>query len=95
MTTPIETVEQQRVQAQRIETILSALIDPTQYRSAYLYMDDGISFRVDDAATGQILCEAYSPTSAREIQGMSDERIENRLKEMFAETHHLLYLVAG
>lgn len=91
MMTSIETVDERRVQAQRIETILSGLIAPMQYRSTYLYADDGISFRIDDAASGQILCEAYSPTSAGEIRGMSDEHIKSRLMEMCANTQRLLY----
>jgi hypothetical protein len=73
----------QREQAQRIETVLCGLMGATPYRSTYVYSDDGVSFRVDDAH-GQILCEAYRPTSAEEIANMSDERIEDRLREMFA-----------
>jgi len=87
-----EISSEQRKQAHRIETILSGLMQPKQYRSTYLYTDDGISFRID-GANGEILCEAYSPTSAREIQQMTDQRIESRLKEMFANTHRLLHSI--
>jgi len=78
-----------RRQAQRIEAALSGLMHPAKYISTYVYSDDGVSFRVDDA-NGQILCEAYRATSAGEIASMSDERIKARLKEMIANTHRLL-----
>lgn len=80
---------EQREQAQRIERGLSALMGARPFRSTYVYSDNGVSFRVDDAE-GQILCEAYSPTSAAEIAAMTDEQIEARLKEMFANTQRLL-----
>lgn len=79
---------ERREQAQRIERVLSALMGATPFRSAYVYSDNGVSFRVDDAH-GQILCEAYSPTAAVEIAAMTDEQIEGRLKEMFANTQRL------
>jgi hypothetical protein len=92
MANAIETVEELRGQAQRIERILLGLLNPKPYRSSYLYSDEGISFRIDDA-NGRILCEAYRPTTAGEVQSMSDEWIESRLKEMFANTHRLLYSI--
>jgi hypothetical protein len=88
MTAEIPT--EQEVQSQRIEAILSGLMGPTPYHSTYGYSDHGVSFRVDDADR-QILCESYRPTLAKQIAGMSDERIEARLKELFANTRRLLY----
>lgn len=84
---------EQKEQAQRIETILSGLMNPTQYHSIYVYSDEGISFRIDDA-NGQIMCESNSPTSAREIQQLTHQEIENRLKMSFAKTLQLLYLTS-
>lgn len=84
-----ETLTEREVQKQRIEAILSGLMGATPYRSTYGYSDDGVSFRVDDAH-GQILCEAYRPTSATEIASMSDQQIESHLKDMFANTHRVL-----
>jgi hypothetical protein len=84
-----ETLNVQQEQALRIENILSGLMGTVPYRFAFVFADQGTSFRIDDA-DGQILCEAYGPTSATEIAALSDEQIENRLKEMFANTQRLL-----
>lgn len=80
---------EQKEQAQRIETILSGIMNPTPYRSIYVYADEGISFQIDDTQ-GRILCESNSPTSAREIQQLTDQEIQSALKERIAKTRQLL-----
>ena len=84
-----DTTDKRTVQAQRIERILTAILHPKQFVVAFVYPSEGISFRVDDA-NGGILIESYSPTSIGEIESMSDEQIESRLKEMIANTKRLL-----
>lgn len=84
-----DTTDVRTVQARRIKRILTAILHPKQFFVTFVYPDEGISFRVDDTSGG-ILIESYPPTSVREIESMSDEQLESRLKEMLANTQRLL-----
>ena len=83
-------MDEQRVQAKRIDRILVGILRPKAFRVTFGYSDEGISFRIDDTG-GNILGEAYRGTSVSEIKNMSDEAIEKRLKEILANTQRLLY----
>jgi hypothetical protein len=84
-----DTADERTVQSRRIERILTAIFHPKQFLVTFVYTDEGISFRVDDTS-GNILGESYPPTSVREIESMSDGQIENRLKELLANTERFL-----
>lgn len=83
-------MDKRRGQADRIERILGGILRPEMFRITFGYSDEGISFRIDDGG-GNILGEAYSATPITEIENMSDKTIENRLKQILANTHRLLY----
>ena len=86
----IETQDERHAQAKRIERILIGMLGgPEKFRVAFVYSDEEISFRIDDA-NGHIMCESYRGTSANEIKAMTDDAIAKRLDEMFANTHRLL-----
>ena len=79
-----------RVQAKRIERIVARLLNPEPHRITFVYSEEGISFMID-GANGRILAESYRETSVSEIENMDDDKIANRLKELFASTRRLLH----
>lgn len=81
---------EQSVQAKRIERILIGIFQPKEFRVTFMYFNDEISFRIDDAS-GRIIGESYRGTPVSEIKSMSDGEIENRLRELLANTHRLLH----
>jgi len=71
------------IQTKRIERIVASMLAPKFHRITYVFSEDEISFRID-GSNGDVLAEAYRGTPIREIEKMTEEQIEHKLKELFA-----------
>ena len=78
-----EIQEMRSVQTKRIERITAKILSTTPHIITFVFSEDEISFRID-GTDGSILAEAYRGTHTSDIESMSDEKIEGRLKELLA-----------
>lgn len=71
------------IQTKRIERIVTSLLGPQLYRITFVFYEDEISFKIS-GSNGDILAEAYRGTPVSEIEGMSDDQIEVKIRGLFA-----------
>ncbi|MGB9408920.1 MAG: hypothetical protein WCA89_15395 [Terracidiphilus sp.] len=79
---------EQRVQAGRIERTVRRLLNPRPFAIWYMYFEGQIQFRVD-SLSGQILADGRSGSRVSAIKDMSDEKLEDQLRELLDKTRRI------
>lgn len=80
MTTSAEILIDRQEQKERIVRTLSRLLHPKPFKPLFVYTDEGISFQIRDR-NGEVLLWSNTPQPVEEIKGLSDEVMEQRLRD--------------